>query len=1188
MINKYNLFNDGWQFSLSENLSYQEFLQTNIEWEDVEIPHDWSIYFDFNMKSLARNEGGLLDGGYAFYQKKFSFSKDYAGKIVLLRFGGIYMNSSIWVNDSFVGNYPFGYLDQDYDITDLLVDGENKIVVKVEHRQPSSRWYSGSGIYRNVHLVVKNKLSFIEDEILIRHERFEGNDVNSSISVMVENRDKEAQNFEINHKVYFMNEDLVAEFSDIHDISAGEKRNIETNINLSDVKLWDIDSPNLYYLKSSILKNGEEIDSVITRYGYRKIDWDSQEGFYLNDRYIKLHGVCMHHDNGALGSIQDTESERRKILKLKSMGVNSIRTSHNPQSREFIRLCDELGVLVIEEAFDTWHGNSKKEYDYNRFFHRISTLDKNLEMTWAEYDLAKMVKRDINSPSIIMWSIGNEIWETKQEHGIKQAKLLIDTIKKYDNSRYVTIGENGFNMGYSEGIHNEISNMVDAVGLNYAEKAIDSIIKERPHWKFYGAETSSAVKSRGVYYGPKTKDNIATGSPYKKDRNYQMSDYGNDRVGWGETAINSWIPDRDNKAYAGQFIWTGFDYIGEPTPWHNEENLGAPSKSSYFGIFDTCGIPKMDYYFYQSQWIDKKEKAIVKILPHWNFEDKKLLKELGTDLKLEEDKVAVRVYSNLKNVELFLNEKSLGKKSFNEKYTNYGRKYLEGKDKDELYLEWIVDFEPGNLKAKAYEDSLEVYDEVSTASEAYEVKLSLDSEAISNKSTFIRFDILDEFGNIVPTAGNEVQFSAAGAEILGVDNGNALSHERYKAYSNGEFKRRAFSGSGLIIVKPRDKDFEIEAKSNGLKSAKLKLESKSYENNFEDKLKGEIKLKECSSENNEEVKEDNHEFIVAKNISLTKIKNAVPLFPLETEVYSISGEKKEEKFVEFKKLDELHYKGITESGLESSINIRESEEVLDSYNYALAWNGSEIPAAFASYSNEDNESEDSILSINNGITSWDVWNKDRWTNISETKRDEDYVGILFGRAGKLEKHNIYKVRIAFFEDDETSLPLNYEVKYYTDEEVNVPENYSKIPKDHELNNDTKFEKVNVAKTYSDQRYINIEFEDVSTYAIRIDMKAGDKAIGISEIEIYGKDAVKTEGFDLKILVDGEELSEFSRFNRVYEIFCDHIPNIEVEINNNASVTKIIPTELEDDAIIIINDEADMIEEIYKIRLNKRI
>lgn len=1183
MINKYNKFNDNWKFSLTEDLSYKEFLKSNIDWQDVEIPHDWSIYFDFNMQSLSRNEGGLLDGGYGFYQKEFDVEADYSGNIYILRFGGIYMDSSLWVNDIFVSNYPFGYLDIENDITKYLKIGKNKIVVKVEHRQPSSRWYSGSGIYRNVELIIKNRLSFVENETIIRHEKFEENYVESLISQKIENRTNTDERFKINHKLYFMDGEIVDSFEIEETVPACEIRNFEYSFNIQNVKFWDIDNPNLYYMKSSIVKDEKEIDSIITRYGYRQLDWDSKEGFFLNGKYMKLHGVCMHHDNGALGSVQDTEAEARKIKKLKSMGVNAIRTAHNPQSREFIRLCDELGVLVIEEAFDTWHGNRKKEYDYNRFFHKISTKAPELKSTWAEYDITKMVKRDINSPSVFMWSIGNEIWETKQEHGIKQAKMLIDAIKKIDKSRYVTIGENGYNMGFTESIHTKISDMLDVVGLNYAESSVDKLQEERPNWKFYGAETSSAVKSRGVYYDPKTKDNIATGSPDKKNRKYQMSDYGNDRVGWGETAINSWIPDRDNKAYAGQFIWTGFDYIGEPTPWHNEENIGAIPKSSYFGIFDTCGFPKMDYYFYKSQWVDKKIEPVVKILPHWNFENKELLKKQGTDLKMDGNKVLVRVYSNLKNVELLFNEESLGIKSFNEKTTNYGMNYLEGKTKDELYLEWEINFVPGKLKARAFEDEIEIYDELNTAKESDSIRLSVDSDSLIGKSTFIRFDVVDKDGNIVPTAENSISFCVEKAEIIGVDNGNAASHERYKSDDNGKFSRKAFSGSGLLIVKPLEKEFKVKATSNNLKVIEKAFVAEDKILEFEDRLIQNINIcKDKSRQFNNNIS-DNHEFISAENISIAKVGNAEQLMPLETNIYTSSGEKKVEKFVEYIKLDEFHYKALTKSGLESVINIRNSEEFVDSYNYALSWNGSEIPAAFASYSNEDINSDDTIFAVNNGITSWDDWNKDRWTNISSEKRKSDFIGILFGRAGKIEKHSIYKIRIAFFEDEDTSLPSNFEVKYYTKDNVTIPDNYSKLPTNHELNDSNNFEKVTKVKEYSDQRFVNIEFEDVSTFAIRVDMEASNKAIGISEIEVYGKDAVKKEGFDVKLLINGEEIKDFSREKRVYEISADKTPEIEVEVSDNAAVTKIIPKENIEGAIIIINDEADMNQEIYKIK-----
>lgn len=1187
MAKKYLDFNQNWKFYRGCDMPFSVFskLDTdNNKWQNINLPHDWSIHLDFNIKSLSKNEGGLLDGGFGYYKKEFNIYKDLIGNNITLHFGAIYQDSSVWINGHFLGNYPYGYLDQYYDISDYIHEGSNEIFVKVEHRQPSSRWYSGSGIYRNVELIIRNKLYIEENETRIVDEVIDHNYARKNVTFLINNKYSYDKIFSIKYSVINQNNDeILLEKTDEILIEKHSKKQVKTKFEIENPKLWSINHPNLYYLKSELISNKKILDTQITRFGFRYMDWDSDEGFFLNGKYMKFRGVCLHHDNGALGAIQDTPSEIRKLKKLKSMGVNAIRTSHNPQSKEFIRLCDEMGFLVIEEAFDTWSGNRKKEFDYNRFFHKqVTKREFENQIIWAKHDIQNMIKRDINSPSIIMWSTGNEIWETKIEYGIELGKNLIEAIKRIDNSRYITIAENGFAGKFGDFVHIKIADLHDAVGLNYAEHHFDEIRKNRPNWLLYGAETSSAVKSRGVFYNPKNKDNIATGSPDKPNRKYQMSDYGNDRVSWGRTAINSWIPDRDNKAYAGQFIWTGFDYIGEPTPWHNEENLGAPSKSSYFGIFDTCGLPKMDYYLYKSQWIDKKDDPFVKILPHWNFEDKEKLKELGTDLKRDDNKIPVRVYSNLKNIELFLNGKSQGLKSFNEKTTSYGFKYYEGAKEDELYLEWLVPYEKGELVAKASESSnLKAEDKIVTAKKAKKIKLIKDSDIVKGESSFIIFEIIDEDGNIVPTADNLVEFEAYDCEILGVDNGNAASLERYKACKDGKFRRKAFSGKGIVIVKPIEDEFTLIANSKDLEREILNLQTKEVKKSLDERLIDKIDLdlteKEISSAR---VAKD--KFVQAKNFSMAIKKGTEPLLPLSTEIYNLNGEKIEKTIEKWNKISDLEYEANVDN-LVSKLYLRESDDVIQSYNYAAMWNGSEIPAGFASYTNDDGI--DSILAINNGITSYDKTHIDRWSNISKEKRESDYVGIIFGRAGKLEKHTISHIKIAFFEDGSTSRPDDFKISYFTKDDLKIPSDYGNISENHELNNLENFEKVKIIEEYEDDRFINLKIEDISTLAIRIDMQAKkEKAIGISEIEVYGDTAKSNFDFDLEMFVDNEKLSDFNKEKRIYHIDTNIIPDIEVKATNNAACTIIKPEEVDGEFRIIVTDEANLTERLYYIKL----
>lgn len=1181
---KYIDINENWKFKLGNNMRYSQLIMEDFdEWEDVNLPHDWSIFLDFNQKSLGRNEAGLLDGGFGYYVKKFDVSEGLENKDILIKFGGVYMDSSVWLNGKLLGNYPFGYNTFYYDLTKWIRYGENTLVVKVENRQPSSRWYSGSGIYRNVELIIKEKLNIKEDgiRIITKDSELENLDlVESKAYFEIVNK----TNCDLKANVVF---DIYDVFGNKHGefsskelvIGSNDKTVIEELFSISNPNLWSIEKPNLYYVKTKLYSDGMLLDEQITRYGYRHIRWDAKEGFYLNGNYIKFHGVCLHHDNGALGAMLDIDADRRKLAIMKKMGVNAIRTSHNPQSEEFIRLCDEMGFLVIEEAFDTWSGNAKKEFDYNRFFAEKSTHpDANEADTWAKFDIQRMVKRDINSPCIIMWSIGNEIWESKLPHGLKQGLDLIEWINEIDNTRFTTIGEEAFIYNLDNGVHVNICEELDAVGLNYCENNLEKLFEIYPDWRFYGSETSSALRSRGIFYDPQTKDNVATGSADKPNRRYQMSDYGNDRVSWGKTAINSWIPDRDHKRYAGQFIWTGFDYIGEPTPWHNEENLGAKPKSSYFGIVDTCGFPKADYYFYQSQWLRKEEKPMVKIIPHWNWEDRELLESQGTNLKRKDNLVVVRVYSNLQNIDLRLNGRSLGEKAFYKKTTDYGRQYLEGANKDELYLEWMVEFEPGVLEAFASEGDNKAVDKIKTVDHPYAIKLEVDESICLGKTSFIKFSIIDEFGVEVPTAQNEVVFDVEGAKILGVDNGNSPSHERYQIGHDGVWRRKAFSGSGLLIIKATDEIVTIKANSDGLVEADVRFEvEKTDKTNYEISQKIGLNTKidhiEKFSENliedidiyiqlGEEVNlprkvkvlrdgryhfedvswsqmiEDSfvegtagairlranilkNEFVKAKNFDIFARRNKIPKLPKKTEIYSVFGEKFEVKVLRW--LNESSGLEIVEkdfskdlvlvgelegSSLKSRVNVTVVDEEVDSYNYAGAWNGSEIPAGIASYTNDDPMSTDNVISLNNGITSYDENYKDRWTNISSEHREEDYAGILFGRAGELEKHEVYKVKVAFFEDEKVTRPSEYKLQYYIKDEVSVPSDYANLRSSgHELDDDQNWKDIINCKISKDDRFDIFEFEEVSTFALRLVMKSDKtRAIGISEMEVYGKEA----------------------------------------------------------------------------------
>ena len=818
-------FNKDWYFKLNAQGDFSKKDVDVHDWSKLNLPHDWSIYFDFDHKSPARNEGGQLNGGTAWYRKTFTLNEADKNKDVRINFDGVYMDSKVYVNGKFVGHYPSGYNHFSYDITEFLnKDGsENSITVQVTNKQPSSRWYSGSGIYRDVTLSYRDKVHVAENGNHITTpklaEQKEGN-VETQVQSKIKNTDKKAAKVFVEQQIFTKEGKVVSELvrSETKNLAENEVADFRQTILVNKPTLWTTKSyhPQLYVLKTKVYKEGQLVDVTEDTFGYRYFNWTAKDGFSLNGERMKFHGVSIHHDNGALGAEENYKATYRKLKLLKDMGVNSIRTTHNPASPQLLDAAASLGLLVQEEAFDTWYGG-KKTYDYGRFFDQDATHPEAKKgEKWSDFDLRTMVERDKNNPSIVMWSLGNEVEEANgSPRSIETAKRLKAIIKAIDTERYVTMGENKFSRA-ATGDFLKLAEIMDAVGMNYGERFYDAVRRAHPDWLIYGSETSSATRTRDSYYNPAQ----ILGHDNRPNRHYEQSDYGNDRVGWGRTATESWTFDRDRAGYAGQFIWTGFDYIGEPTPWHNQDN--TPVKSSYFGIIDTAGLPKNDFYLYRSEWYSAKEKPTVRILPHWNWTEETL-----KDRKMLVDgKVPVRTFSNAASVELFLNGQSLGKKEYTKKRTEDGRPYHEGAKPSELYLEWLVKYQPGTLTAIARDENGKeiARDSVTTAGEPARVRLTKEEHVITADGkdlSYIHYEIVDGDGNVVPTANNLVHFNLHGqGQIVGVDNGEQASRERYKAQADGTWQRRAFNGKGVVIVKSTEKEgkFTLYADSAGLTS----------------------------------------------------------------------------------------------------------------------------------------------------------------------------------------------------------------------------------------------------------------------------------------------------------------------------------------------------------------------------------
>ena len=825
-------FNQNWHFKLNANAKDAVKPDADVtSWKKLDLPHDWSIYNDFDHNSPAQNEGGQLNGGDAWYRKTFKLDEEDLNKNVRITFDGVYMDSQVYVNGQLVGHYPNGYNQFSYDITDYLhKDGrENVVAVHAINKQPSSRCYSVSGIYRDVTLQVTDKVHAEKNGTTILTpdlEKQQNGKVDTHVTSKIVNTDDKDHEILAEYQIIERNGQAVTDLvrTDSQVLKAHQSTSLNAILQVEKPKLWTVlnDKPALYELVTRVYRDGQLVDAKKDLFGYRYYNWTPNEGFSLNGERIKFHGVSLHHDHGALGAEENYKAEYRRLKQMKDMGVNSIRTTHNPASEQTLQIAAELGLLVQEEAFDTWYGG-KKQYDYGRFFDKDATHpDAKKGEKWSDFDLRTMVERGKNNPAIVMWSIGNEIGEADgKPRSLATVKRLVQVIKAVDKTRYVTMGADKFRFGDGSGDHEKIANELDAVGFNYSEDNYKKLRAKHPNWLIYGSETSSATRTRGSYFRPES-ELVHSNQAY---RHYEQSDYGNDRVGWGKTATASWTFDRDNAGYAGQFIWTGTDYIGEPTPWHNQNQ--TPVKSSYFGIVDTAGIPKNDYYLYQSQWVSAEKKPMVHLLPHWNWENPTLKANVAD----ADGNIPVRAYSNAASVELFLNGNTLGKKTFTKKQTSDGRTYQEGANANELYLEWKVAFEAGTLEAVARDEDGNIIarDKIVTAGEPAGVRLVKEENAIvadGKDLTYIYYEIVDSKGNVVPTANNLVRFQLHGqGQIVGVDNGEQASRERYKEQADGSWIRKAFNGKGVVIVKSTEQagKFTLTAHSDFLKSGQTTI-----------------------------------------------------------------------------------------------------------------------------------------------------------------------------------------------------------------------------------------------------------------------------------------------------------------------------------------------------------------------------
>jgi beta-galactosidase len=781
---KSELFTKDWQFSLGDIPNGHDPALDDSHWRALDLPHDWSIEGEFSKDHPATPGGGALPGGIGWYRKVFRIPESDKDKLTFIEFDGVYRNSEVWINGNYLGKRPNGYISFRYELTPFLKYGteKNVLAVKVDNsQQPNSRWYSGSGIYRNVRLVTTEKIHVEHWGTFIRTPDVNEQSAKVSIQTKVRNASQHDQPVTLKTVVFDKAGKKVATVESECVAPKDSVCEIVQDLTVNNPALWSIENPLLYRAVTTIECGGRLCDDYETTFGIRIFSFDVDKGFFLNGNPVKIKGVCNHHDLGCLGAAVNRRALERQLEIMRAMGVNSIRTSHNPPAPELLDLCDEMGFIVMDEAFDMWK-KKKTEYDY--------------ALNWEEWhrrDLEDQILRDRNHPSVFIWSIGNEVleqWDKKDSSGTVIARELAAIVKRLDSTRPITAACN------DQDPMNPVikSGALDLIGYNYAQNKFPDFPKTYPGKKFIATETTSSLATRGYYDMP--SDSIRRwperwDKPFDKGNpDNTCSSYDNCSAPWGSTNEETWKVMKKHEFLSGMYIWTGFDYLGEPTPYP------WPSRSSYFGIVDLAGFPKDAYYMYQSEWTDK---PVLHIFPHWNWS--------------EGDTVDVWAYSNCEEVELFLNGQSLGAKK---------------KTGDDLHVMWRLSFTPGTLKAIGRSSGKEIlFREVKTAGAPGKIVLEADRNVITadgNDLSFVTVKVLDEGGTLAPHAGNLINFEISGeGKIAGVDNGLQTSLEPFKANH-----RKAFNGLCLAVVQSTEKPGKItlKATSEGLEEAAIVIESK--------------------------------------------------------------------------------------------------------------------------------------------------------------------------------------------------------------------------------------------------------------------------------------------------------------------------------------------------------------------------
>ncbi|TGY42394.1 DUF4982 domain-containing protein [Clostridium sartagoforme] len=1216
------LFNQDWRFYKGDQ-AYAESVDFNdSSWTSLSLPHDWSIEGDFTVQGEA--ESGFLLGGTGWYRKHFVVPEKYKDKEFTINFDGVYMNSEVYVNGKLVGEHNYGYTAFAFDITDeLICDGEteNIIAVKVKNPTPSSRWYSGSGIYRDVTLTLTDSIHVSHLGTTVTTPEIEvqqGGNVDVVVDTVIENESDDAADVKLKTTVVNNNEEAVSTpVEETKNIAANGSADFSQTAVVNNPALWSVDNPNMYKVKNEVIVNDKVVDTYYTNFGFRYFNFDRDTGFSLNGENMKLKGVSMHHDQGSLGAASYYRAVERQMEIMKEMGVNSIRVTHNPASEMLLEICDRLGLLVINEAFDTWTNSKNGNVnDFAKFFNvpigeNNQIINGEPGMSWGEFEARTMVKTSKNNPSVIMWSIGNEVLEGiggDTSNYVNIAENIIDWIQEEDTTRPVTIGDNK-SKGWDSravAISDAVANNGGIVGFNYAnENQFNSLRNSKANWILYGAETSSAVHSRGYY---KTRERSA-----QSNADLQIPEFDNNsnRVGWGHSASDAWKYTIKHDYNAGEYVWTGFDYIGEPTPWNGtgsgSVSGGRPApKSSFFGIVDTAGFEKDVYYLYQSQWND--DVNTLHVLPTWNKED----------IPVQNGNVQVDVFTDAYKVELYVNNKLVGTKTSTEHTTAAGYKYYTFEN-DSLYPTFNVKYEEGTIEAKAYDKDgnlitdtegrslIKTYGKVST------VELSTDRATIDADGydlSYITVDLVDANGNIASGASNRLNYTLEGnGKIVGLDNGNASDTDRYKPVTDKSGSRSAFNGKALVIVQSTKDagEMTLTVSGEGIESQSIAINTvnnagdnkyiesydivKDYYVGLDEKpaLPKEVAAR-YSDGTTETIKIQWNEYdeselstpqifkatgklegtdiavivnvhvvgdvVSMENVSTFTYAGNTPTLPKTVKGYLANGTESEEFVVNWN-LDGLDF-----SKENTNVSVPGTVELLGK-TYNSTANVRIVPALKAARNlaiNKANENDDipvlsqspkvtadNLNSINNGTTNGGENVNERWTNWNERN--------LAGENGEPKgayvqfdwknRYDIDRLDLWLFTDNLSArIPKKVEISYKNEKGEYVVAPHT---------NTTEVSHTAGETTYFLDNVIN-------TDSIRIYMQQPQlgNCVGLTEVKVYeyvAQENVKTTNTLNEIKLDGKVLENFDPAVNEYSVNLEKLPElVEATSSDNASVT----------------------------------